>query len=305
MPQPSPSFPSAFTVDVEDYFHVSAFEAVCPPETWEARELRVERNTDRVLEVLAEFGVRATFFVLGWVAERCPGLVRRISAAGHEIACHGYGHRRVTTLTREAFRDDVRRAKGLLEDLAGVEVRGYRAPSYSIGPTTLWAFDELLEAGFTYDSSVFPVRHDLYGLAEWPRFPFRLERLEGEGAGNWVPLDPGAEPGSPSLLEVPVTPVRLLGRNWPAAGGGYFRLLPYAVTRWALRRILRADRRPFVFYVHPWELDPDQPRIEGAGLKSRFRHYLNLRRTEPRLRRLLSEFSFAPIREVVPETAGG
>ncbi|RMG88820.1 MAG: polysaccharide deacetylase, partial [Candidatus Dadabacteria bacterium] len=205
MPQPSPSFPSAFTVDVEDYFHVSAFEAVCPPETWEAREIRVERNTERVLELLGAFGVRATFFVLGWVAERCPGLVRRIAAAGHEIACHGYGHRRVTTLTREAFRDDVRRAKGLLEDLAGVAVRGYRAPSYSIGPTTLWAFDELVEAGFTYDSSVFPVRHDLYGLAEWPRFPFWLERLEGEGAGNWVPSDPGAEPGGPRFLEVPVT----------------------------------------------------------------------------------------------------
>ncbi|NOY44656.1 MAG: DUF3473 domain-containing protein [Deltaproteobacteria bacterium] len=291
---------NAFTVDVEDFFHVSAFEAVCPPDTWDRWELRVERNTERMLALLAEHRVRATFFVLGWVAERCPGLVQRIHGAGHEVACHGHGHRRVNTLDREAFRQDVRRAKALLEDLVGEAVLGYRAPSYSIGPTSLWAFDELVEAGFTYDSSVFPVRHDLYGLSEWPRFPFRLERLDGEGAGNWVPAGGRGPDDAPTLLEVPITPVRLWGRNWPAAGGGYFRLLPYPVTRWALRRIRERDGRPFVFYVHPWEIDPAQPRIEGAGLKSRFRHYLNLHRTEPRLRRLLSEFPFGPIREVVP-----
>ncbi|GAB4256642.1 MAG: DUF3473 domain-containing protein [Deferrisomatales bacterium] len=310
------------TFDIEDYFHVSAFEAVSPPESWEGRERRVEGNTERLLGVLDEHGVTATFFVLGWVAERAPGLVRRIAAAGHEVASHGYGHRRVGTQTRDEFRDDVRRAKALLEDLSGQPVRGYRAPSYSIGPTCLWAFDELIEAGHTYDSSVFPVRHDLYGLSDWPRFPFFLERLEGEGAGNWVPAEEvapdrrgqggrGPESRNPAwpaggnqqpttnnqqpLLEVPITTLRLAGRSVPIAGGGYFRLFPYRFTRWGLRRINEREGRPFVFYLHPWELDPGQPRIDGAGLKSRLRHYLNLEKTEGRLRRLLRDFRFRPI----------
>ncbi len=293
---PSPRQTNILTVDVEDYFHVSAFESVCPPETWDRRTLRVERNTERVLEILGEAGVRATFFVLGWVAERCPGVVRRIRDAGHEVASHGYGHRRVSTQDRRAFREDVRRAKGLLEDLTGAPVLGYRAPSYSISPRSLWAFDELHEAGYRYDSSVFPVRHDLYGLAEWPRFPFRIERLDGEEEGNWVPVE-RAPSGRPTLLEVPITPVRFLGRNWPVAGGGYFRLFPYWLTRRALRFIEQRDRKPFVFYFHPWEIDPHQPRVHGAGLRSRFRHYVNLHRTESRLRRLLAEFRFAPLWE--------
>ncbi len=292
---------NALSVDVEDYFHVSAFESVCPPETWGARELRVERNTERMLEILAEAGVSATFFVLGWVAERCPGLVRRIHAAGHEVASHGYGHRRVGGMDREAFRKDIRRSKALLEDLTGEAVLGYRAPSYSISPGSLWAFDEIVAAGYAYDSSVFPVRHDLYGLAEWPRFPFRLERLEGEGAGNWVPVEEGVppDPAREALVEVPITPVRVAGRNWPVAGGGYFRLFPYALTRRALRRIHRVDGHPFVFYVHPWEIDPGQPRISGAGLRSWFRHYVNLDKTEGKLRRLLGEFRFQPIRDLL------
>lgn len=318
-----PAIVNALTIDVEDYFHVSAFESVSALDTWDGRELRVEANTRKILSMLAEQGVTATFFVLGWVAERCPGLVKEIEAGGHEIASHGYGHRRVYTQTREEFREDVRRAKVLLEDLGGQQVLGYRAPSYSISALTLWAFDELLEAGYVYDSSVFPIRHDLYGLPDWPRFPFRVERLEG---GNWVPAEggdvgqrggeaarrpnpdllpnaPAAQPPSahepPRLLEIPITTLRLAGRNFPIAGGGYFRLFPYRLTRWGLRRINRTDRRPFVFYLHPWEIDPKQPRICGAGLKSRFRHYVNLDRTEARLRRLLTEFAFASMRDVV------
>jgi polysaccharide deacetylase family protein (PEP-CTERM system associated) len=310
------SIVNALTIDVEDYFHVSAFESVCDPCTWGGRECRVESNTDRLLEILAGVDTRATFFVLGWVAERFPGLAGKIAAAGHEVACHGYAHRRVSTQTREEFREDVRRSKSLLEEQAGGPVLGYRAPSYSIGPTCLWAFDELAEAGFAYDSSVFPVRHDLYGLSDWPRFPFWMERIAGEdGLGNWVPAEdrgqrsatgnpPGAEtrhpaPGPEHLLEVPITTLNLLGRNVPVAGGGYFRLFPYGLTRWGLGRINREERRPFVFYLHPWELDPGQPRMEGAGIKSRFRHYVNLHRTESRFRRLLGDFCFAPLREVL------
>jgi polysaccharide deacetylase family protein (PEP-CTERM system associated) len=327
------SIVNALTIDVEDYFQVSAFESVSPPETWDQRELRVEANTDRVLGLLADRGVKATFFVLGWVAERCPELVRRIAGAGHEVASHGTGHRRVVHQTRGEFREDVRRSKSLLEDLAGQPVLGYRAPSYSISPQTLWAFDELVDAGYRYDSSVFPIRHDLYGMPDWPRFPFQVERLED---GNWVPAEPEAprlggedarklgsqesrancqQPGVPfsslpasrppsahepyTLLEVPIPTMRLMGRNLPIAGGGYFRLFPYAVTRWGLGRINRTEGRPFLFYLHPWELDPDQPRMEGAGLKSRFRHYLNLGRTEGRFMRLLQHFGFAPVRDVV------
>jgi polysaccharide deacetylase family protein (PEP-CTERM system associated) len=291
------------TIDVEDYFHVSAFESVCDPCTWEGRECRVEANTARALELLSAAGTRATFFILGWVAERFPRLARRIASAGHEVACHGYAHRRVCTQTREEFREDLRRSKALLEDQTGAPVRGYRAPSYSIGPTCLWAFDELVEAGFEYDSSVFPVRHDLYGLSDWPRHAFWLERIEGEGAeANWVPTEDGGAPAAvrdPRLLEVPITTLKLLGRNIPIAGGGYFRLFPYRFTRWGLGRIHRDEGRPFVFYLHPWELDPKQPRVEGAGLKSRLRHYVNLSKTEGRFRRLLGDFCFAPLQEVL------
>ncbi len=284
------------SIDVEDYFHVSAFEAISPPASWERRELRVERNTERLLQLLAEHGALATFFILGWVAERCPDLVRRIGAAGHEIASHGYGHRRVGTQNREEFRTDLRRSKTVLEDLSGTAVLGYRAPSYSISARTWWAFDELCEAGFRYDSSIFPVPHDLYGLADWPRFPGPAERVEG---GAWRPATGPAE-GRWRLLEIPITTLALGGRNWPIAGGGYFRLFPYALTRWGLQRINRRDRQPFIFYLHPWEVDPDQPRMHGAGWKSRTRHYLNLHRTEGRLRRLLEDFSFAPLRTLLP-----
>jgi polysaccharide deacetylase family protein (PEP-CTERM system associated) len=253
--------------------------------------------------------VTATFFVLGWIAERLPGLVEKIAVAGHEVASHGWWHQRVCTQDRDEFREDIRDSKALLEDLTGAQVLGYRAPSFSIAQTSLWAFDELHEAGYRYDSSVFPIRHDLYGMPFWPRFPFYIERLEGEGKGNWVPVEgsvasdvsrvriEGAPGSRPHLLEVPITTLEVLGKNVPIAGGGYFRLFPYALTRWGLRRINRVENQPFAFYLHPWEIDPDQPRIEGIGLKSRFRHYLNLAKTESRFKRLLTDFRFASIRE--------
>jgi polysaccharide deacetylase family protein (PEP-CTERM system associated) len=262
---------NALTIDVEDYFQVSAFAPHIPPETWGQQTCRVERNMDVVLEMLAERGVRATFFTLGWIGERYPSLVRRIVAEGHELASHGYSHRRASEQDRAEFLDDVIRAKGVLEDACGVEVKGYRAPSFSIGSRNLWALECLEQAGYRYSSSVYPIRHDHYGMPEAPRFAFRPE-------------------GRRSLLELPVTTVQLLGRNLPAGGGGYFRLLPYPFSRWCLRRVNREEGQPCVFYFHPWEIDPGQPRVEGIGLKTRFRHYLNLERMKPRIRALLRDF---------------
>ena len=234
-----------------------------------------------------------------------PDLVREISRQGHEVASHGYWHRRVVTQNRGDFREDICSSKKILEDLTGSAVLGYRAPSYSIGLETLWAYDELRDAGYLYDSSVFPIRHDLYGIHHWPRFPFYVVRDE---KSVWAPE--GSRMNNPDresscrMLEVPITTLRYWGRNVPIAGGGYFRLLPYAVTRWGLRRINTGDERPFVFYIHPWEFDPDQPRMAGAGLKSRFRHYLNLKKTEGRFRSLVKDFSFAPLREALALAEG-
>lgn len=275
---------NAMSVDVEDYFHVSAFDRVVPRDAWDAFERRVERNTERLLALFDERQVGATFFVLGWVAERHRPLVRRIAAAGHEVACHGYGHRLIYDQTPVEFAEDVRRAKWMLEDLVGLPVRGYRAPSYSITARSLWALDILVEAGFEYDASVFPVHHDRYGMPGAPREIHRLERPGG------------------SLIEVPPSTVRLLGVNLPVAGGGYFRILPYWWTRWGIGRVNGRERRPVIFYLHPWEIDPDQPRLRADAL-GRFRHYRNLHQTERRLRRLCTEFSFAPIQQVL-ETHG-
>ena len=265
---------NAMSVDVEDWFQVSAFERVISPDTWDARDCRVERNVERILALFAGHGVRATFFTLGWIAERYPQTVRRIVAGGHELASHGYGHQRVTTLAPQAFRADLLRAKSVLEDLGGVAVRGYRAPSFSIGASNLWAHDVLRETGHAYSSSVYPVRHDLYGMPDAPRFAHVLAN---------------------GLLEIPPTTVRAAGRNWPASGGGFFRLLPYPVSRALIRRVNAHDAQPAMFYFHPWEIDPGQPRVEGAGAKSRLRHYLNLSRTESRLARLLSDFRWARV----------
>lgn len=261
---------NAMSIDVEDYFQVSALESRIGRARWSEWELRVDRNTRRALEMFAEAGVRATFFTLGWVAEKCPSLVREIVDQGHELASHGYEHTRATMQTREEFREDVRRTKQLLEDLSGVEVCGYRAPSYSICEKNLWAFDELAAAGYRYSSSVYPIAHDLYGMPSAPRFAFRLSQS--------------------GLLEVPVTTLNYAGRNWPCGGGGFFRLLPYAVYKRALARVNKTDGQPGLFYFHPWELDPDQPRVDGLSAKSRFRHYLNLSRMQPRLARLLRDF---------------
>lgn len=282
------------TIDVEDYFHVSAFEEISPPSTWSDRQSRVERNTEKVLALLDEAGVKATFFVLGWVADHYRTLVPKISAAGHEIASHGYLHQRVATQDRQTYRDDIRRSKQLLEDQAGVEVRGYRAPSYSITRQTDWAFDELLDAGFHYDSSIFPMQHDFYGIPDWPRFSGYAVKQ-----GNAWQASGQRSNGQVAIRELPITTLRLGKRNLPIAGGGYFRLLPYSVTRWGLKRINQQEQHPFVFYLHPWEFDPAQPRMQGCSAKSRFRHYLNLGKTENRFKRLLKDFSFGPIGDVV------
>jgi polysaccharide deacetylase family protein (PEP-CTERM system associated) len=271
---------NAMTVDVEDYFHVSAFDGVVRRDRWDAYERRVTANTMRLLAAFDQAGVRATFFVLGWVAEREPSLVRAIVAEGHELASHGYAHRLIYEQERAAFREDVRHAKAVLEQIGGVAVRGYRAPSFSITPRSRWALEILIEEGYAYDASIFPIRHDRYGMPGAPRHPY-VERAGGR-----------------SIAEAPATTVAFGPMTLPAAGGGYFRLFPYAFTRWAIRRVNEQDQVPAIFYLHPWEVDPSQPRI-NAGRISRFRHYTNIRRTEPRLRRLLNDFAFAPLGEVL------
>jgi len=274
---PAPAITNALTIDVEDYFQVSAFAPHIRRDEWEARECRVEANVDRILALLAERDTRATFFTLGWVAERYPQLVRRIAAGGHELASHGYGHQRASDLNREELWQDVSRAKQLLEDLSGRAVQGYRAPSFSIGAGNLWAFDVLARAGHRYSSSIYPIRHDHYGMPDAPRFAYRL--------GN-------------GMLEVPVTTLRVLSRNLPSSGGGYFRLLPYALSRWMIGRVNRLDREAAVFYFHPWELDTGQPRIPGIGTKTRFRHYVNIPRMERRLGALLRDFRWGRMDDI-------
>jgi len=262
------------TIDVEDYFQVSAFEDIIRPADWPGMEHRVVGNTEKVLAVLAETDVKATFFIVGWIAEKFPRLVRAIHTQGHSIGCHSYWHRKVYDLSPEEFRDDTARAKTILEQIIGEPVLGYRAPSYSITQKSLWALDILKGLGFAYDSSIFPIYHDTYGIPGSPRFAYRHAN---------------------GLLEYPISTARMLGWNLPAAGGGYFRLFPYACTRFLLRSLNNTEKQPFVFYLHPWEVDPDQPRMRQARWLSRFRHYNNLHVTVARFRRLLSEFSFMPL----------
>jgi len=269
---------NALTIDVEDYFQVSALAPYIARDRWEASECRVERNIDRILRMLDDHSAKATFFVLGWIAERYPKLLRRIVDGGHELASHGFGHQRASALSDASFFADIDRAKRILEDTCAVEVLGYRAPSFSIGASNLWAFDAIERAGYRYSSSIYPIRHDHYGMPEAPRFAHRVR---------------------PNLLELPVTTMRLFDRNWPAGGGGYFRLLPYAVSRSLLRRVNRIDRQPAIFYMHPWEIDPEQPRIPGIDVKTRFRHYINLGRTEGRLRRLLADFRWGRVDQAI------
>ncbi|MFB9243762.1 XrtA system polysaccharide deacetylase [Massilia antarctica] len=264
---------NAMTIDVEDYFQVSAFAPIIARESWSGRECRVEANIERILAILADGGVHATFFTLGWIAERYPDMVRRIVAGGHELASHGYGHLRASDQTRAEFADDVGRSKALLEDIGGQAVLGYRAPSFSIGTANLWALDVLHDAGYRYSSSIYPIAHDHYGMPDAPRFAFYPNGPDG-------------------LLEVPITTAMLGQRKLPAGGGGYFRLLPYSLSRWMMRRVNSDDGQPAIFYFHPWELDPGQPRPEGASLKTRFRHYVNLQRMEGRIKLLTRDFAW-------------
>ena len=275
---------NAMTIDVEDYFHVSVFEKTVDRSRWDTLETRVRANTGRLLDLFDERGVRGTFFVLGWVAERYPDLVKAIAARGHELASHGYAHRLVYDQTPEVFREDVRRAKDLIEAAAAQPVRGYRAPSFSVTSRSLWALDVLVEEGYTYDASIFPIRHDRYGIPGAPRWPHAIDRGRGR------------------IFEVPGSTVRIGSTNLPVAGGGYFRILPYAWTHWGIARVNRTERQPAIFYLHPWEIDPGQPRLPASRL-GRFRHYRNLGKVEPRLRRLLADFSFGPLRHVLPECA--
>lgn len=261
------------TVDVEDYFQVSAFEKTIDRSQWDNIPCRVDRNMDRILNLFDEKKIKATFFTLGWVAERYPDLVRRIVSEGHELASHGYSHTRVTQQSPKEFREDIQKAKILLEDISGTMVKGYRAPSYSIGAANQWALDDLYDAGYLYSSSIYPVKHDLYGMPEASRFSFY----------------PRGEQG---ILEIPITTIRLGNKNLPCGGGGFFRLYPYAVSRWALRKVNRDEGQSGMFYFHPWEIDPGQPRQSGINFKTRFRHYLNLSRMESRLQALIRDFSW-------------
>lgn len=274
---------NALTIDVEDYFHVTAFERYVKIEDWDSFPLRVVVNTHRILDLLEEFSVKATFFVLGWVAQRVPGLVREIMQRGHEIACHGYCHELVYAIGAERFRHDVRRAKGLLEDITGDPVCGYRAPSYSITGKSLWALDILVEEGFTYDSSIFPIVHDIYGIPGGKRFPHEIETRSGK------------------INEFPIStfPLRIGWWNYrlPIAGGGYLRLFPAPLVGRAINYINTCESQPTVVYFHPWEIDPDQPRIR-AGLRSRFRHYLNLDKMESKIKYLLNSLKFHAIQDV-------
>jgi len=273
---------NALTIDVEDYFQVSAFAPHIPRSSWDSLPCRVERNIERILMLLDEKSIKATFFTLGWIAERYPAMVKQIIENGHELASHGYAHQRVTELNPAQFCDDISRSRKLLEDIGGQLVQGYRAPSFSINGNNLWALDCLEEAGYRYSSSIYPVRHDHYGMPQAPRFTF-YPSLSGR------------------LLELPVTTVRLFGRNFPAGGGGYFRLWPYPVSRWFLQRVNTIDRQPVIFYFHPWEIDAEQPRQAGIGIKTRFRHYININRMEGRLNALTRHFNWGRMDQIFLE----
>lgn len=277
---------NAMTVDVEDYFQVSAFEKNIAKSDWEKLPQRVDYNTNRFLDLFAERNIKATFFTLGWVAERQPSLIERIVNEGHELACHGYDHVRVTELSPDQFRGDIVKTKKILEDIGGREVLGYRAPSYSIGAGNLWAHQVLADAGFKYSSSVYPVKHDLYGMPDAPRFMY--EPLENN-----------------PFKEIPITTLPMVGRNWPCGGGGFFRFYPYRFSKWAFNVINHKEHQPGIFYCHPWEIDPNQPKQQGIGLKTKFRHYLNLDKMEARIVNLINDFSWDTMAHVFLNNKGG
>ncbi len=272
---------NVMSVDVEDYFQVSAFAAAVKRDNWDNFPLRVRNNTYRLLELFGNAGIKATFFCLGWVADRDQNLIKEIHAAGHEIASHGYSHQLIYNQTPEVFREETLRSKKLLEDIIGESVQGYRAASYSITLQSLWALDILAEAGFVYDSSIFPIRHDRYGIPDAKTTPHNL-----------------ATPNGSKIVEFPLTTRRIGKYNIPAAGGGYFRLYPYFLTRYLLKGVNKRQHEQFVFYLHPWEVDPDQPRIEASAF-SKFRHYNNLAKCESRLNQLIKDFKFTTMRDVL------
>lgn len=267
------SIRNAMTIDVEDYFQVSAFAQHISRESWPNIPCRVEKNIDAILLLLADANVKATFFTLGWIAERYPNMVKRIVSEGHELASHGYGHLRASDQSESEFREDIVSSKLILEAISGEKVLGYRAPSFSIGTDNLWALDVLLKAGYKYSSSIYPIKHDHYGMPNAPRFSFYPNGMDG-------------------LLELPITTVRLMNKNMPAGGGGYFRLFPYQISRWLLRHVNQHDKQAGIFYFHPWEIDPEQPKQKNIGAKTKFRHYINLSRTENRLKALVRDFQW-------------
>jgi len=269
---------NAMTVDVEDFFQVSALEPYIPRNSWQNYTSRVEAKTDRILELFEQYDAKATFFTLGWVAAHYPDLIKRIVRQGHDLASHGWDHKRVTELNRKEFSEDVKKSKRILEDVSGTEINGYRAPSYSFTKENDWAHDVLLEQGYLYSSSVAPIQHDLYGIPNAPRFSF-------ECANN-------------NILELPITTTRLAGKNIPCGGGGWFRLYPYPISTWAINRVNTKDKNAAIFYFHPWEIDPQQPRIKGISVKTRFRHYQNLEKMEHKIVRLLKDFSWSSIPDV-------
>ncbi len=267
----------AMTVDVEDYFHVSAFEGTINKSHWDSLELRVEKNTYRLLELFEQHQAKCTFFTLGWVAERCPNLIRAIVEQGHELASHGYAHQRASLMTREQFRADVLKSKQLLEDAAGQEIIGYRAPSFSFNEDNPWVYDALVELGFEYSSSTYPIEHDLYGVPNWPRF--KHQRTEG-------------------IIEIPIPTIRKHEKNTGIGGGGYFRLYPYWLSKKRIDNFLASEKQPYSFYFHPWEVDPHQPRVSGVSFKSKFRHYLNLSRMEAKVVRLLEDYQWDTMKSI-------
>lgn len=273
MPTLTASITNALTIDVEDYFQVSAFERNITKADWGNYPCRVENNIHTILEILQAKDITATFFTLGWVAEKFPLMIREIMSQGHEIASHGMSHVRVTTQTKHEFKKDVINSKKLLEDIAGTEVKGYRAASFSINESNMWALEVLLETGHIYSSSVYPVKHDLYGMPSAPRFPYRAN--------------------SSSVLEIPISTVKVFGKNYPCGGGGYFRLYPYILQRKAIETVNKRDKKPFIFYFHPWEIDLQQPRIKGLSAKTKFRHYLNLNKMESKLNKLVTDFKWS------------
>jgi len=272
---------NGLSVDVEDFFHVEAFSDRVSPDSWPDFPSRVRANTHRILDLFAEHGHRATFFILGWVAEREPALIREIAEAGHELACHSYAHRRVDKLTPQQFREDLRRARDTVENTTGIRVVGYRAPTFSIVRKSLWGLDILAEEGFLYDSSIFPIHHDHYGFPEAPRFPFRAKLASGA-----------------RICEIPMSTVRVCGMNLPVGGGGYLRILPMFYTRLAVRHLQKTLGRPVIVYIHPWEFDPEQPRLEGSW-KSRLRHYRGLDKTLPRMNELLTGGNFGTLQDMI------